>query len=165
MNMQQKIDTVYQWLKEGYTVHGVKSGKMWIDGKYIRYLHFGSSAMTVSKKSVHFLLTKIFNDVSDFYIIDEEDLMQCTDKMTAFYCNGIGSDFTFYDRDRENKLFVYADTITQMIINMQSIAEKHTKQYTDDNVVRFKVTRKISPEADRDFIEHTKFFNNWTFAV
>jgi hypothetical protein len=21
MNMQQKIDTVYQWLKEGYTVH------------------------------------------------------------------------------------------------------------------------------------------------
>ena len=99
------------------------------------------------------------------YIIDNEDLMQCTDKMTAFYCNGIGSDFTFYDRDRENKLFVYADTITQMIINMQSIAEKHTKQYTDDNVVRFKVTRKISHTADKDFIEHTKFFNNWMFAV
>ena len=165
MNMQQKIDTVYQWLKEGYTVHGVKSGKMWIDGKYIRYLHFGSSAMTVSKKSVHFLLTEIFDDVSDFYIIDNEDLMQCTDKMTAFYCNGIGSDFTFYDRDSENKLFVYADTITQMIINMQSLAEKHAKQYTDYDVVRFRVTRKISPEADRDFIEHTKFFNNWTFAV
>ena len=72
MNMQQKIDTVYQWLKEGYTVHGVTSGKMWIDGKYIRYLHFGSSAMTVSKKSVHFLLTEIFDDVSDFYIIDDE---------------------------------------------------------------------------------------------
>ena len=34
MNMQQKIDTVYQWLKEGYTVHGVTSGEMWTDGKY-----------------------------------------------------------------------------------------------------------------------------------
>lgn len=165
MNMQQKIDTVYQWLKEGYTVHGVTSGEMWIDGKYIKYSHFGSSAMTTSKKSVHFLLTKIFDDVSDFYIIDSEDLMQCTDKMTALYCNGIGSDFEFCDRDNENKLFVYADTITQMIINMQNIAEKYAKQHMDDNIVRFKVTRKISRDADRDFIEHTKFFNNWMFAV
>ena len=162
MNKQEKISTVYNWLKQGYTVKGLSGGEMSIGGKYIYYSHFGNSSVTVSKKSVEFLITKIFND-TDFYIIDKGKMF-CTDEMTAFYSN-IVTDFEFINCDNENKLFEYNDTITNLLINMQDIAEKYAKLHTDDNVVRFEVKRIISDNADKDFIQHTRHFASWNFAI
>ena len=144
MNVESKIKKVKKWLDEGYTVrlfgnwddfyHIVK------DGDNYCWRYFGSSANSATDEDLKFILTKIFDENDEFYIL-KDGKMECTDTLSAYQCNfGIDS-FQLWEEDYlENVvtklLLAKCFTITDLIVHHRELAEQ-----INPNGVRFRIKR------------------------
>lgn len=167
MNKQEKINTIFGWLKAGYAVKicGNHRDTMWIDEKYIHVWHYGSYAINKTKtalKNEYECFCK-YDDV-DFYIIDNNGKMRCTDEAMENYCNTTINTFKFHHRHimsntiDKKPLFVKHCTIAEMMANMLDIAEEYSKAHSEENIVHYVVNR----ENDNG---NFPMWNSWNFAV
>ena len=142
MNVESKIKKVKKWLDEGYKVrlfgnwddfyHIVK------DGDNYCWRYFGSSANPATDEGLKFILTKIFDENDEFYIL-KDGKMECTDTFSAYQCN-FGIDiFQLWEEDylgNAGKLLEKCFTITDLIVHHRELAEQ-----VNSNGVRFKIKR------------------------
>lgn len=170
MSKNNMAKTIYSWLLSGYKVKEVGSyspftGYMLLDGDYINFNNFGSSAVKFSLDSIQWLLDKIFNDTENFYIIDENENMACTDDEMENYCNNTLQTFSFHERFIMSNtvgdcLFTFKGTITEFIKRRYELAKNYSKNHKDENIVHFQVFRKC--EEDEIF---PYSWNYCTFAI
>lgn len=143
MNVESKIKKVKKWLDEGDTVrlfgkwddfyHLVK------DGDYYCWRYFGSSANPATDEDLKFILTKIFDEKDEFYIL-KDGKMECTDTFSAYQCN-FGIDiFQLWEEDylghAVTKLLEKCFTITDLIVYHRELAEQ-----VNPNGFRFRIKR------------------------
>lgn len=83
LKRENNFNTIYNGLKTGLVllaaVRPIRTeqdfafaGKIELDGGFLRWNHYGSSAERVNKKSLHFLFTEIFDDCDFFALVDSE---------------------------------------------------------------------------------------------
>lgn len=143
MNVESKIKKVKKWLDEGYKVrlfgnwddfyHIVK------DGDNYCWRYFGSSANSATDEDLKFILTKIFDEKDEFYIL-KDGKMECTDTFSAYQCN-FGIDiFQLWEEDcignAGTKLLEKCFTITDLIVHHRELAEQ-----VNPNGFRFRIKR------------------------
>ena len=146
MNVESKIKKVKKWLDKGYTVrlfgkwddfyHIVK------DGDNYCWRYFGSSANPATDENLKFILTKIFDEKDEFYILNGK--MECTDTFSAYECN-FGIDiFQLWEEDYlgnvGTKLLEKCFTITDLITYHRELAKR-----VKPNGVRFRIKRDKNP--------------------
>ena len=162
MNMKHKINMVYNWLNAGYAVYenGKRYAAIWKNGKYFQWCNYGSSANDATKKGLQWILTKVFKSDTNFYIINNDGKMECTDPVIAEKANTIECTFTFFSRNiitfNETKLFETKSTLAAMLQDMHNIAEKYSRENPDSNIVHYTVTCQRGMFDD---------FRYWQFAI
>lgn len=136
------LELIYSWLKNGYKIHAgagknCYSVNMYYDAEsgYIKYNHFGSSALEFSKKNLDWILKKIFDDVNLFWCIDDDENFRCTDPAVEFSCNSI-CEFEFYDRfENTGRPFMkYSSSMKYMLIHMWDVVEEFNKRQNTNHV-------------------------------
>lgn len=129
-----KVERIFKWLNDGYSIK--KVGQMHTsivkNGNFFNYTNFGSSAIKANKKELEWLLTEIFDDSEEFYIIGNDgyfrstsDLIDITDRKTYT--------FTLWSRDiftrQEKPLKQYEMTLSEMLRSYYDVAEKYYKDH------------------------------------
>jgi hypothetical protein len=159
---KQKINTVFEWLQNGYSVvvAGQKRTNMWTNGKHILISHFGQYAI---KNTIDALEKELDGWDDDFYIVDGGKI-KCTDEVMEKYCNTTINTFSFHKRyimsntiDKK-PLFVKKCTIAEIITTMCKLAEEYKNEHPKENLVHFVVNR----ENDNN---NFPMWNSWNFAT
>lgn len=75
-----KVELIFKWLNDGYSIK--KVGQMHTsivkNGNFFNYTNFGSSAVKANKKELEWLLTEIFDESDEFYIIGNDGFFYST---------------------------------------------------------------------------------------
>lgn len=109
------------------------------DGDYYCWRYFGACANPATDEDLKFILTKIFDEKDEFYIL-KDGKMECTDTFSAYQCN-FGIDiFQLWEEDylghAVTKLLEKCFTITDLIVHHRELAEQ-----VNPNGVRFRIKR------------------------
>lgn len=82
MTNAEKVNTVCNWLKQGYTVYLLDSKKIAFIKSYSTLIIYSDSKYMVkySKKEVAYDINNKFAADSEFYIIDDDGKMFCTNE-------------------------------------------------------------------------------------
>ena len=125
-----KVERIFKWLNDGYSVK--KVGQMHTaivkDGRLFYWNNCGRSAIKANKKELAWLLTEIFDEADEFYIIGNDgyfrstsELIDITDRKTYT--------FMLWSRDiftkQEKPLKQYEMTLSEMLRSYEKIAEKY----------------------------------------
>ena len=160
MNINEKVKTISNWLKAGYTVKrvGTMYAAIWKDDfkNLYHWNNYGSSAIRSNQKELKRLLTVIFDRDDEFYIIDAIGKMQSTCESIARSSEKCYT-FTLWHRNiwtlQEQPLQQYKMTLAEMIGSYFDIAEKYSKDHSAENYVSFAMSSE------------NPFFNYWNFHI
>lgn len=160
MNINEKVKTISNWLKAGYTVKrvGTMYAAIWKDDfkNLYHWNNYGSSAIGSNQKELKRLLTVIFDRDDEFYIIDILGKMQSTCKDLVESSEKCHT-FTLWHRNiwtyQETPLEQHKMTLTEMINSYYDIAEKYSKNHSAENYVSFAMSSE------------NPFFNYWNFHI
>lgn len=167
--MEEKMKKIKAWLDAGYRVrlfgnygtYGDRIVKS-ADGNYYHYSRFGSSAVQSTEDGLNFVLTKIFNSNDDFYIINSENHMECTNDEKAIYCNNTMNTFLF----SENPEFIYGEALPDRTI-YTTITDIILNHYDYGKFMRSDAGRRggVHFAVKRLYTNHCGEFKNFTFAL
>ena len=144
--MSNKVGKIKKWLDDGAVVCrvGSRDAAIWRSGGLYHWKNYGSSAVKADTENLKRLLTKVFSDTDEFYIINLDKQMECTDFSIAHNCNTVACEWEFYDRDdaETSRPFLrYNATITRILQEMWSVTENFNSDF-GTNHVRIECKRK-----------------------
>lgn len=153
-----KQELIFKWLKAGYSISRIGQMHTAIvkDGKLIRYTHFGSSAVNANKSDLKYLLTEIFDEDDEFYIIGNDGYIRTTNSLIDITTEKEYT-FTLYARNiwtqQETPLKQYTMRLSEMVSSYYDVAEKYSKDHPEQNLVHFAISCE------------NPFFRYWNFAI